>query len=365
MRRGFALPLAILALALVTAAVAASSASTRAEIVANQAVRAQDRAYELAETGLQTFMVRRADAGFCSNCVTNPGTSVADSEWTRVSLPGGYADVAAVRIRRYLADTIPGIFFIKSKGVDTTIKMSGTGLNVRAERIVGQYATFRLSSLRPIAAWVSITGLTKNSNLSAISGANECIWGDSLAGLAVPTGEYRRGSGVTADPTGKPSGVAYYSADALKQLIGIDWDGIKNRDALLADVTIPPGAWPGSAWRVIRIKSASYTIPSDGNGIIIADGDITFAGSRDFDGIMLVGGRIIATGSQPSSGAAYSGLNYLLPGAGNPPASSADDATITNSKSFRYNSCNIATALAVLDTYYAWSNTWLDNVAIW
>ena len=62
-RRGFALPLAILALALITAAVAASSAATRAEIVANQAVRAQDRAYQMAEAGLQLFMARRTDVG--------------------------------------------------------------------------------------------------------------------------------------------------------------------------------------------------------------------------------------------------------------------------------------------------------------
>lgn len=363
-RPGFALPLAILALALVTAAVAASSASTRAEVVANQAMRAQDRAYQLAEAGLQTFMVRRGEAGWCTNCVTNPGTSFADSEYTRVSLTGGYADVAAVRVRRWIADTMPGLFFVKSRGVDTTNKMSGTGLNVFAERIVGQYATFRIASVKPVAAWVSLTGVSKNSNGSAITGVNYCGFSDSIAGLAVPTGEYRRGGGVTVDPVGKP-GISTSSADALKQLLGIDWDAIINRDAISADYTVPPDAWPGATWKVTRIKQAAYTIPSDGRGILIAEGDVTLSGTRDFDGIILVGGKITATGSQPSEGVVISGLNYLLPGAGTPPASSADDATVTSTKSFRYNSCNVSAALGVMNRYFAWPNTWLDNVAIW
>ncbi|MEK7402005.1 MAG: hypothetical protein AABZ80_06530 [Gemmatimonadota bacterium] len=363
-RRGFALPLAILALALITAAVAASSASTRAEIIANQAVRAQDRAYQLAEAGLQTFMSQRGLGLSCSNCVTNPGTSSADSEWTRVSLTGGYADVAAIRLRPYIADTMPALFFVKSRGVDTTLKMSGTGLTVYPERIVGQYATFRTASMKIVAAWVALGGVTKSGSTSAISGADECGVQDSVAGVTVPIGEYRT-SGSTPAPIGKPAGVSTMSASALKALIGIDWNAIINNDAIPADNTIPTNGWPGSSWRVTRIKQASYTIPSDGNGILIADGNVTFPGSRDFDGIILVGGQILGTGSQPSSGVVYSGLNYLLPGAASPPASSTDDATIASSKSVRYNSCNVATALALLNNYFAWSNTWLDNVAIW
>src|SRR5215207_8563748 len=90
MRRGFALPLAILALALMTATIIAAYSSTSAESVANNSMRAQERALQLAQTGLQQFYVRRAETSplFCSNCSADP--SVADSEWTRVTLPGGY-----------------------------------------------------------------------------------------------------------------------------------------------------------------------------------------------------------------------------------------------------------------------------------
>ena len=121
-RRGFALPLAILALALMTATIVAAYSSTSAETVANSAMRSQERALQLAQTGLQQFFVRRSEAGFCSNCVTDP--SVADSEWTRVTLPGGYADVVAMRQRqRFSSLGIAAVYFVRSTGVDTGVKL--------------------------------------------------------------------------------------------------------------------------------------------------------------------------------------------------------------------------------------------------
>src|SRR5437868_14656885 len=95
-RKGFALPMSILVIAILTAGLAASFSSTTAEYTTNAAQRSQNRAYNLAETGLEQFMVLRSSSGFCDHC-TDPIT--ADSEWTRVSLPGGYADVVAVKIR--------------------------------------------------------------------------------------------------------------------------------------------------------------------------------------------------------------------------------------------------------------------------
>lgn len=370
-RDGFALPLAILALALITAAVAASAASTRAEVVANQAVRAEDHAYQLAEAGLQQFVARRGEAGFCNHCVADPTTGqyrTDTTEMTRVTLVGGYADVISLRVRpRVLGDSV-AIFFIRSRGVDTTVKMSGSGMAVYAERTVGQYATFKTARIKPQAMFVSITGFSKNTSGSSLTGVDECatLWACSCPGsdttitaVAVPTGEY---SGYTSNVTGGIS--SSMSAATLMQKVGIDWNAIVKNNAIPADYT---NSYPSSTaiWAVIHITSPSYSIPRDGNGILIAEGDITMAGSRDFDGIMLVGGRVIATGSNPSSGLVISGLNYLLPGAGTPPSGTADNSTLTNNKPFKYNSCNVTKAMALLDSYYAWSNTWLDNVAVW
>src|SRR3954470_13077340 len=112
-RAGFAMPMAIFVLAVLTAALAAGFSGITTEITTNTAVRGQTRAFQLAETGLEQFMVRRSEAGFCDHC-SNPVT--ADSEWTRVVLTGGYADVVAVKVRPMIGNE-NAVYFIRSKGV--------------------------------------------------------------------------------------------------------------------------------------------------------------------------------------------------------------------------------------------------------
>src|SRR5438132_7069818 len=106
-RKGFALPLAILLITVLTAALAAGFAGTTSEFVSNAAVRGQARAVNLAETGLEQFLALRSQSGFCAHC-SDPVT--ADSEWTRVSLPGGYADVVAVRVRPEIDSARPAFY---------------------------------------------------------------------------------------------------------------------------------------------------------------------------------------------------------------------------------------------------------------
>ena len=65
-------------------------------------------------------MVRRGEGGWCTNCA-NPVT--ADSEWTRVSLVGGYADVVAVKVRPIIG-TSNALYFIRSRGTDTTVRLN-------------------------------------------------------------------------------------------------------------------------------------------------------------------------------------------------------------------------------------------------
>ena len=89
--------MALLVITALTAALAAGFAGIAAEYTTNAAQRGQNRAYNLAQTGLEQFMVLRSQKNWCTNCVDDP--AVADSEWTRISLPGGYADVVAVKVR--------------------------------------------------------------------------------------------------------------------------------------------------------------------------------------------------------------------------------------------------------------------------
>src|SRR6185503_6214522 len=133
-----------------------------------------------------------------------------------------------------------------------------------------------------------------------ITGTDECATpfacscvgsSPAISALAVPSGatEFVRASGATAPYD--PSPLSQPAAATLMASLGIDWNAIINLNALPAGPVIPDSAWPGSsAWKITRVKTNPYTIPSDGNGILIVEGDLNFSGSRDFDGIILVGG---------------------------------------------------------------------------
>jgi Tfp pilus assembly protein PilX len=375
-RRGFALPMAILVLALMTAGVVAAYSSTTAETVTNNAMRSQDRAYQLAEAGLQQFMVRRGTSGFCSNCVSDP--AMADSEWTRVSLTGGYADVVAMRVRPAVGSS-PAIFFIRSTGTDTSVKLGGAGSNVNAQRTIGEYATFATAGLKAIAAVTSLNGFTETVTGSAapIVGADQCPSGSggtggTLAGLVIPPGGQYTGTGGV--PSGSPGRDSTMTIDSLKKRVGIDWNAIVNNDAIPADITIPGGSYPGtftfmlnpSYYPVIRVKTNNYSIPNPGRGILIADSNLVIPSNETWDGIILVGGRLTASGSGTNQGVALTGLNYLLPGAVNPASGvTSDNDQMANSKRFYYNSCYASNAADKLKVYFGWSNSWTDNVAVW
>lgn len=354
-RKGFALPMAVLAMALVTAAVIAAYASTSAEVVANNAMRAQHRAQHNAEVGLQQFLLRRGEPGFCTNCVTEP--AYADSEWTRVPLPGGYADVTAMRVRPRIAD-LPSLFFVRSRGVDTTVRLSGAGGAVFATRVVGQYASFGTAGVRALAAFTSFNGVTNTATRTPANGNDACGYIDRQ-GMIIPQGSVYRGGGTRPYP-----GVdSTQNVDSLKRRVGIDWEAIALHNALPADVIMPTGPWPSFAdpnyWPVIRV-TRNFTVPTSGRGLIIADSNLTL--NVDYwDGIILVGGRITLGGVGDVRGEVVTGLNRLLPG-GMP---SAATDSLRNSKQVQYDICRAFYASERLRVYFAMGNAWVDNIAIW
>lgn len=371
-RRGFALPLAILALALMTATIVAAYSTTAAETVANNAMRSQERALQLAQTGLQQFLVRRSEAGFCTNCVSDP--SVADSEWTRVTLPGGYADVVAMRQRqRFSSLGIAAVYFVRSTGVDTGVKLSGAGNAVYARRTIGQYATWGTTPVRVLGGLTSLNGVRNNATGGGerIDGDDACGGEPSVAGAVVPKGGLYGGTGNT--PGGSIPVDSSRTLDSLRKVVGIDWSGIINGNALPADITIPPnGGFPtalqfalgGSTyWPVIRIKT-SFTIPNDGKGLIVADSNLTIPAGVDWDGIILVGGAISVAGNGILEGVVITGLNRLLPTTANPYDFTRRD-TVSSTKRIRYSSCDVEDTADKLKVYFAMTNTFIDNVAIW
>lgn len=363
-RRGFALPMVILVIAILTAGVAASFTVSGAEVATTVAQRGQQRAFAIAQSGLEQFVKRRKESGFCSICTTNnPGTPTLP-ESTMVVMRNGYAWVSATPVRPATDSTI-GYYLLRSRGVDTTTRLSGDLGTSYAERTVAMYATWSSTNMNVLSSWTSLSGIRK-AGTGTISGEDECNAKSDVAGLSVPKGDLI----VTQagwSPLGTPPADTFDNLATLKNRVKIDWAGIL-AGAITPDITISSGStgWPTSSqwadtsyWPVVRF-TGSNSLPSTGRGIIIADSNFDISGSREWDGIILVGGRLTSNGNNTSAGASVSGLNLLIGGTADP-----GDADANGQKRFVYNSCNVARAAAGMAMYSIVGNAWMDNLAGW
>lgn len=365
-RRGFALPMAILVIAVISAALAAAFLSTNAEISANQAVKGTERAYEIAQNGLLQFLARRSESGWCLYC-GSPPTVTAES--TKVASNGGYAWVVSTRIHASTSSSDPAVYFIMSTGVDTTTRMSAGGRSFYATRAVGTYAKWNSVVVNVLASWTSLSGIQKNGT-GTISGADQCGVDTTLAGVTVPTGGYSQSG--THGPSGNPPVDSNQTLSQLSSQVKIDWAGIM-AGSMPADITIPGQSFPSagafsadtSYWPTIRIHTNNYSLPNAGRGIIIADSNFSISGSNMWDGIMLVGGALTSNGNNVTAGATISGLNVLLGDTTSTGASNVNDATANGQKTYVYNSCNVSRASKGLQSYVAYPNAWIDNIAIY
>lgn len=363
-RKGFALPLTIFIITVLVAGLAAGLTGASAEYTANAAARGQGRAFDFAQTGLDQFVALRGQTNWCQHC-GNPIT--ADSEWTRVSFTGGYADVVAMKVRPMIG-TSSALYFIRSTGVDTTVKLSGAGVADFAQRVVGVYATWNTATINVKAAWLSLSGLVKNGT-GVISGIDQCGMQPSVAGVMVDKGDLQV-KGGSFNPLGSPPVDTSNTFAQLKSQTNIDWAGIL-AGSLAADITIPGQSFPSGAtfdadttyWPVIRIHTNNYSLPNHGRGTIVADSDFTISGSNMWDGIVMVGGMLTSNGNNTMSGATLTGLNFLI--GGTPSLSNVDDSDANGQKTYVYNSCSIADATSHLMRYGVIPNSWLDNLATW
>lgn len=390
-RDGFALPLAIVVLALLTMGLVAGFSMTTSELSTSASQRAQARAYTNAQMGLETFLTRRKEkAGsvmFCPHCWAVNATAAngnvnanldavpTQRETVTVAFVAGSAIIRATPVWVDAA-TGRGKYFITSTGYDGTSAVGGgSGRTATASRTVGVFVTWSRMTMNVVSAWTSLSGIRK-AGTGVISGTDRgnCGNGD-VAGLSVPwdpnTGKADlQVTGNSFVPTGVPpyDTSSTFSAESAK--VKIDWASIKSGAALPADINIGTDAFPSSAqfaadtnyWPVIHVTSSSFTLPNQGRGMLIIDGDLTINGSNQWDGVIMVGGVLTSNGNNVSEGATLSGLNYLVgqhPG----PSTASDNAQANGTKSYVYNSCSVAKATSAMARYTMMPNTWMDNLA--
>jgi len=344
-RRGFALPTAILVIAVLTIMIAGGFSLVSAERRSVSDQKAQISAFKIAEDGLEIFLIRRDS--LLPNAPKVPGAK--DS--VRINFVGGYADVSLTRIRPVIG-SMSGLYVVRSRGVETVGTYAGTPEGVRT---VAQYVLFEPAPMQVLAGWTALSGLDKNGAAGTLGGFDGCADSAAVAGVAVPLNPGF--TGKTASVIGVPPIDSTITTDSVT----IDWKAIVQDNAITPTITIPGGSWPTAAqwadttyYPIIRINQADFTLPSSGRGMLIVTGHLTISGSVGWKGVVLVGGDITSNGNNGISGATISGLNVKL---GNyVPASTAN-----GTKQYNYNSCEVAKANREAGALVTLKNTWVDN----
>jgi hypothetical protein len=352
-RRGFAIPTAILVIMVMTAALAAGFSLVSAENRSIADQKAQVTAFELAEQGLETFIVKRDSLGFS---IVPPG--VRDS--TRITLIGGYADVSMDRIRAPQG-SLAGLYVVRSRGVQTSGAYAGTPQGVRT---VAEYALWKPASMQVLAGWTSISGVDKNGNSGTLGGIDACGDSAAVAGVAVPQypGFIGRDAGGTGDP---PVDSMAPSQDSLAKMVHMDWLHLSAGTAVKVDYTIPPQSMPTfsdtTKFPVVRVvgnldgSMLSNIANTGGRGLLIVTGGMDLKGNNfTWRGVVMVGNDITGNGNNDIQGAVITALNAKL-------GQVVPIDTINGTKNYQYNSCNVAKTMNNLGALVPLSNTWVDN----
>jgi hypothetical protein len=409
-REGFALPLAIMVLALLSMGLVAGFAMSTSEQAATSSQRAQARAYSYAQMGLEAFLANRKEftssgcpgaspytaaqasaCAFCPQCWlanaapmkntinANLDTLPTLPESVTVAFNSGKAFVQSVPVWLDIPNG-RGTYFVRSTGTDNTsgIATGANGMRT-ATRTVGVYVTWSKSTMNVMGALVSFSGVIKNGT-GAVSGVDNCGADTNVAGITIPAEEsvVIKGGGAGFVPTGNPpyDSLKTFSQDSASSRL--DWLGMRNGTSITADIVLTSNSsyFPSTGdfaadtnyWPVIHVKNhdtapggwnSMWGLTNKGRGILIVDGDLDINGSNQWDGIVLVGGQLTSNGNNVTSGTVMAGLNRLI----GESAAAVDDASLNGTKSYVYNSCSIKKASSSMARYNMLSNTWMDNLA--
>jgi hypothetical protein len=353
-RRGFAIPFAVLVIALLTIMLAGGFSLVSAErrSVADQ--KSQVSAFRIAEQGLELYLVRRDSLMAGPSYTRVPGAT----ESIRINMTGGYADVSLTRLRPPTGSQ-SGLYVLRAKGTETVGAYAGSPQGVRT---VAQYVLWEPAPMQVLAGWTALSGLQKNGNAGTLGGIDMCGDSAAIAGVVVP---------MNPGYTGKVVAVGNPPIDSVApDSVEIDWNAIVNNNSIQPTIVIPPGSFPPWAafaadsnyYPIIRINYTDYAIPNSGRGMIIATGNVSINGNLTWHGVLLVGGNITSNGNNGGgsgadsvmAGATVSGLNVKL-GMIVPPA------TANGTKQYQYDSCEVAKATTTMGSLVTLRNTWVDN----
>lgn len=345
---GFALPVVLTMLLLLSLLAAAGHALSTLELRTSEAHRYAVATFYRADGTLQEYL----------------GTLRGSPDPVTFSFPDGDATVSARRLLE-----VPGgrsLFRIDSRA---TVLAPPDDRPVR--RAVGTVA-WTGARARPPGALVVSGTLGTGGGSGRVDGSDEagaagCPPPGPLAGLAV----------LAEDPPAPPGGLvvqgdppvlALSDAAALRDTFGLQWAEMLATFGSEATAILPADPWPqvasegaGEGWPVIRIEGP-YGLDAShgGRGAILADGDLELAAGFAWDGLILVDGHLTLAGPVRIRGAVAAGLGILA-------GRASGDVTLSGSGvDLRFHSCHAAAAAEALALPpAARPGTWFEEMEAW
>lgn len=342
--RGFALPLTIFLVTLLTLLLAAAFTRINADRDVDMGTGYSVTAFEVAQSGLQTYM---------GTVDTMPN----DNDSLRINVPGGYAWVVARLVQRP-ADTLTNpTFLLRSTGYTVVSKLGSTP---QARRTVAQFAEWQPGRIKVLGAITAANGIDADTGGTVIIQGYDKSWctpqAPPVAGVYTISiaGSPASWSVDSGAPPMVTTGTGPKTlADATK----IDWASTIGGQ-LVPDYTSYVDNLYSNA---IQIIQGSLTLPTDaqGNGVLVVTGDLTMGDTFYWQGVVLVGGRVtFANNWTTIEGAIVSGLNsQISSGSIGRTHVGAHDLTL------HYDSCMIQAALGSLIGFIPIGNAWIDDWA--
>lgn len=370
-RRGVTLATSLLLVLLLTVAIVAAFARTSSDRRTTLDQVATVDAYAVAQNGIEHFLTIRK-----SEPISSPDSLT-------VSVPGGTAAVAVRRLRPQ-TDQEPALYAVTSTGWTTGSRYDPR--SARAYRTVTQLVHWVEATLTANSAFISLNGIDQTGQPATYDGRNRCNgtllaeseWGDGLTML--DPADFSKSGNQSPPIINGASGNTITGmgtlSEALTQL-GFVWSHLKATIGTLPGVVhIPPKVsadnfngyvFPGpnaETWPIVFIDNAggpTYTANAPGRGMLVVTGDFGTAGnSFAWDGLVLVGGRMIMSGNSTWTGSVFSGLNNDDPA--NPDVIVPDNQAL-GTKVFQYSSCTVTKALKGIGGWARIPNARADNVA--
>jgi hypothetical protein len=373
-RRGAALMTALLAVAIITVAVAAGLSLVSAERRTVTDQQLQARALGIAQQGLDAYLRHPENPAFRPGRTTNTPPHDNDTAWIPVNVATGDTAIVIPRLyRRPSANTGDTMYVISSLGRQGLRTIKGTPA---PSRTVAEVVTWTGAYVPIKAGWMSLTGIQKNGSAGTLSGVDAsgtpCLPGGDVAGVTVPTtlpdgsaGYTSTGSGnalsgnppldnqsIGATPTAAADSIAKTGIDWSRWSQGLDLPNVwrtSDHGGQFPDFSNP------NYYPIVYVNGDVPDLPN-GRGLLVISGSLTMNGYTTWDGIVLVGGGVTANGNDNVEGAVLSGLNLMIS------PSPIGAASLGNgTKIIQYNSCEVKKALSGTHALVPRRGTWMDN----